>query len=63
MNCTECNQPIGCGCNKATGGDGAVVHKGCLSKYNGRLTGNVTSSIKNNTNNLGEIVIPPTTAR
>jgi len=63
MNCSHCNQAIGCGCNKVSAGDGAAVHKGCLSIYNKGLTQNVSITVQNTAVNLGQIVIPPTTAR
>lgn len=61
MKCAHCDKTIGCGCNKATAGDGAAVCKGCLNVYNESLTQTI-----NNTQapfNPGQVVIPPTTAR
>jgi len=65
MNCTHCNKTIGCGCNKATAGDGAVVCKGCINAYNQALTQQqISISPSGNVlTNSGQVTIPPTTAR
>mgnify|MGYP003676754921 CR=1 FL=1 len=66
-NCTHCNTAIGCGCNRATGSDGSVIHKKCLNKYNNSLLniGEIIISPETNSApfNPGMAVIPPTTAR
>lgn len=64
MKCTHCDKTIGCGCNKATAGDGAVVCKGCLNSYNQELTQRVsTPSSGTVLTNSRQVTIPPTTAR
>ena len=59
--CIHCNTPIGCGCNKATGSNGALLHKKCLNEYNKSLVETVETIIS--PFNPGKVVIPPTTAR
>tara|TARA_R110001606_G_scaffold115699_2_gene244063 strand:- start:2676 stop:2861 length:186 start_codon:yes stop_codon:yes gene_type:complete len=34
MNCTYCNKPFTCGCQKHSLPNGAVIHKSCINKYN-----------------------------
>jgi|TARA_B110000977_G_scaffold75703_1_gene102200 hypothetical protein len=34
MNCKHCHKPFTCGCQKANGVDGSVIHKTCVNEYN-----------------------------
>ena len=47
MNCKSCGKPFSCGCQKTRASDGHVVHKTCLTQYNGTLPESSTPA-KNN---------------
>jgi hypothetical protein len=37
MNCSNCNQPFTCGCQKAKADDGKLVHKTCYTEYHNKI--------------------------
>jgi hypothetical protein len=34
MNCSQCNKPFTCGCQKHSVGNGVIIHKTCVNAYN-----------------------------
>jgi hypothetical protein len=37
MNCSNCNLPLSCGCQKRTASDGKQVCSNCLNAYENKL--------------------------